>query len=150
MDKRTQAAGGAGRDIAGFPVFNGFNGQAMRLAVWPVELWLQWQADMLKAVAPAMADWVTRRREGTEAALHALERLCACEDVADASKIQAEWIEGETKRLETDMRALTDAAVVRRREAARAGAREQRAGQPAQRTTRVGRSRGGIASTISS
>lgn len=125
MDKRTQATAGAERNPAGFPLFNGFNGQAMRLAIWPVELWLQWQADMLKAAAPAMADWVARRREGTEAALQALERLCACADVADASKIQTEWIEGETKRLETDMRALT---VVRRREAARAGARERRAG----------------------
>lgn len=130
MDKRTQAAaGGAGREVAGFPVFNGFNGQAMRLAVWPVELWLQWQADMLKAVAPAMADWVTRRREGTEAALHALERLCACEDIADASTIQTEWIEGEAKRLETDMRALTGTAtLVRRREATKAGPRQRPAG----------------------
>ncbi len=127
MSKRAQApAVATEQGVAGLPPFKGFNGEAMRLAVWPMELWLQWQADLLKSAAPALADWVARRREGTEAALHALERLCTCEDIADASKIQSEWIEGETKRLETDMRALTGAALVGLR--AKAGATERAAG----------------------
>ncbi len=106
MDKQAETKASAERAEAQFPLLNGFNGQAMRLAVWPIELWLQWQADILKAAAPAAADWMTRRREGTAAALHALERLSACRDAKDASRIQSEWIEDETKRLETDMRAL--------------------------------------------
>jgi hypothetical protein len=84
----------------------GFSGQAMRWAIWPMEFWLQWQADLLKAAQPAAADWMARRREGTEAALKALERLCACHDARDASKIQSEWIEDEAKRIESDMRSL--------------------------------------------
>ena len=94
MDKHPPNVGGVERTLAGFPFFKGFNGQAMRLATWPIDFWLQWQADMLKAAAPATADWIARRCEGTEAALRALERLTACQDVEDASKIQGEWIEG--------------------------------------------------------
>jgi hypothetical protein len=127
MDKRARPPAGAGPSASGLPLFKGFNPEAMRLAMWPVELWLQWQADMLRSAAPAMADWVARRREGTEAALHALERLCTCEDMADASKIQSEWIEEETKRLETDMRAFADAALVRLRPVAKAAAVERAA-----------------------
>jgi hypothetical protein len=127
MSKRAQApAGAVERSVAGSAPFRGFNGEAMRFAVWPMELWLQWQADLLTSAAPAFADWMARRREGTEAALHALERLCACEDMADASRIQSEWIEGETKRLETDMRVLTGAALLRLR--AMTGAAEKAAG----------------------
>ncbi len=128
MDKQPQNVGGVERAFAGFPFFKGFNGQAMRLAVWPIELWLQWQADMLKAAAPATAHWIARRREGTEAALHALERLIACEDVEDASKIQGEWIEGETKRLESDVRALSGQALLWSRETGKAA---RHAGQTA-------------------
>lgn len=128
MDKRAKAPAGAEPSAGGLPFLKGFNGEAMRLAVWPVELWLQWQADVLKSAAPAMADWVARRRQGTEAALHALERLCACEDMADASRIQSEWIEEETKRLETDMRAFADAALVRLRAPAKAPETERAAG----------------------
>jgi hypothetical protein len=105
--------------MTGFALLTGFNGTAMRWAFWPMQLWLQWQADMLKAVAPTTADWITRRREGTEAALHALEQLCACHNVADASKVQNEWIEDEAKRLESDMRAFSDSAVLFSREAAK-------------------------------
>jgi hypothetical protein len=106
MDKQAQTMESLVRGLSGFPFANNFNGQAMRLAVWPMEIWLQWQADLLKAAAPAVTDWMTRRREGTEAALQALERLTACQDAKDASKIQTEWIEGETKRLESDMQSF--------------------------------------------
>ena len=86
--------------------FSRFNGQAMRLAAWPLEIWLQWQGEMLKAAAPAAADWFARRREGTEAALKTLDRLTACGDFQEAAKLQRDWVENETKRLEADARAL--------------------------------------------
>jgi hypothetical protein len=104
---------------AGFAFLPDFDGTAMRWAIWPMQFWLQWQADMLKALAPTTTDWLGRRREGTEAALHALEQLCACHNVADASKIQNEWIEDEAKRLESDMRALSNSALLWSRETAK-------------------------------
>jgi len=111
-----QAKGGA----IEFALLPDFNGTVMRWTIWPMQFWLQWQADMLKAFAPTTTDWLGRRREGTEAALHALERLCACHNVADASKVQNEWIEDEAKRLESDMRALSNSALLWSREAAKA------------------------------
>lgn len=121
MNKQTRTMEGVERGLVGFPFFHGFNVQTMRLAVWPMELWLQWQADVLKAAAPAAADWMTRRREGTEAALQTLARLNACHDIKDASEIQNEWIEGETKRLESDMRALSSPALFWPWQTAKAG-----------------------------
>ncbi len=106
---------------AGFPFLPGFNGGPMQWAVWPMQLWLQWQADVLKAMAPQTSDWMKRRREGTEAALHALEQLCACHNVAEASKVQNEWFEDEAKRLESDVRALGDSALLFSRETAKSG-----------------------------
>jgi hypothetical protein len=117
MEKQAQSAEGTGGGLAGFPFFNW---PAMRMAVWPMEIWLQWQAELLKVAGPATADWMTRRREGTESALRALERLCACQDPNDASKIQSEWIAEESKRLESDMRALSSPTLFPPRVAAQA------------------------------
>ena len=105
MDQKTETTEGAEQILAGFPFF-GLNSQAMRWTLWPMEFWFHWQADVLKTATPAAAEWMTRRREGAEAALQALERLCACHDAREVSKIQTEWVEDEQKRLEQDMRAL--------------------------------------------
>jgi hypothetical protein len=110
MDRKTAEG------TAGFPFLPGFNGGAVHWVVWPMQLWLQWQADVLKAMAPRTTDWMKRRREGTEAALRALEQLCACHNVAEASKVQNEWFEDEAKRLESDVRALSDSALLFSRE----------------------------------
>ena len=85
------------------------NGPAMRMALWPAELWLQWQSDMLKAAAPVAAKWMSRRREGAEAALQAVHRLCACESANDVARVQNEWMAEEAKRLESDFRSLASA-----------------------------------------
>jgi hypothetical protein len=111
MEKTVDPADRAGRSAYDFPFFNGFNSQAMRLACWPVEMWLQWQAEMLRAAAPAAVEWLARRREGTAAALQALEQLCTCERAEEASRIQSQWFEDERKRLESDLRALSGPAV---------------------------------------
>jgi hypothetical protein len=116
---------------AGFPFLPGFNGATMQWAVWPMQLWLQWQWGMLNAIAPTTTDWVTRRREGTEAALRALERLCACHNVAEASKVQNEWFEDEAKRLESDMRALSNSALLFSQETAKTNRPTARAARTA-------------------
>lgn len=134
MDKQSQPTEGIERMFAGLPFFSGlsgFNGQAMRMAVWPMEVWFQWQADMLKTAAPIAADWMARRREGVEAVLRALERLGGCQDVKEISRIQSEWIEDETRRLESDARAFGNPALLWPREVAKAS----RPAAPAERAT---------------
>jgi hypothetical protein len=116
MDTQTEHENAA-RMFAQFSGFNGFNGQAVELAAWPMRIWLQWQAGFLNAAAPATADWFRRRCAGTEAALHVLERLGSCRDGLDVSKVQREWIEEETQRLQEDWRALADQAFLWSREA---------------------------------
>jgi len=127
MEKQFQTTE-ALKGLAEFPFFYGFNNQAMRMSLWPIQLWLQWQTGMLKAAEQATTEWMVRRREGAEAALHTLERLTACEDPKDASAIQSEWIEQETKRLESDWRALGAQALFWRETAEAVGSAGQ-AGQ---------------------
>lgn len=108
MDQHAKAAAAPQRSEPWFAYLNGFNSSTMRMATWPIEVWLRWQADILNAVAPATTEWIARRREGTESALRTLERLCNCSDAADYSKIQSSWAQEEAKRLESDFRFLTD------------------------------------------
>ena len=98
--------------------FSRFNGQVLRLAVWPIEICLRWQEELLKVAAPAAAEWFVRRREGTEAALKALGQLTACEDLQAAAKLQSDWVENEAKRLEADARAWSAQAFYWPRETA--------------------------------
>jgi len=116
MEKQIQSAEGAKRETALLP----FDRSAFRLAVWPMEFWLQWQADMMKTAASVTTDWLSRRREGAESALRALERLSACHDVNEASKVQREWIADEAERLGSDMRALSDSKRYSLQESAKA------------------------------
>lgn len=95
--------------------FCGFSGQEMETADRSFETWLEWQANMLKAVAPMGADWVERQREGVEAAARTFGRLAACQNFAEAAEVQREWLEGATKRLESDMRAFMGQDVTRPR-----------------------------------
>jgi hypothetical protein len=81
---------------------------------------LHLQSDMLAASAPAAADWITRRRQGTTSALQAIEKLTKCKDMQDASQVQSEWLADEAKRLEADMRALGDQSLNLARAAERA------------------------------
>lgn len=129
MDKQAKVAEGARQ--SGFPFFNGFSGQAMRFALWPMEMWLQWQADVLKAAAPVTAEWLARRREGTESALGALQRLCACEDAEGAAKVQSDWVSSETKRLESDLRCLSGSALFWSRDAVKPAQQSRRPDQAA-------------------
>lgn len=121
MDKQVKAVAGDPHGMWPLPPFSGFSGSAIRAAIWPIEFWLQWQADVLKVAAPATAEWMARRREGAEAALQALHRLCDCADVNDAARVQNEWVSDETKRIESDFRSLSDSVLFWPQAAAKAG-----------------------------
>jgi hypothetical protein len=110
MDRQARLAHGAPADVfSALPAFNGF---AARIMLWPLETWLQLQSDALSMVAPATAEWMSRRREGTAAAIEAIERLSKSKDVQEATRVQSDWIKDESKRLEADMRALADQATL--------------------------------------
>jgi len=95
--------------LTAFPAFNSY---ATRMMLWPIEAWLHLQSEMLNAATPATAEWLDRRREGTTAALETIEKLAKCKDAQDASKVQSDWVKDETKRLEADMRAFGDQALL--------------------------------------
>ena len=94
--------------LGALPQFNlpQVNGEATRMAVLPVSLWLQWQADLWKAVSPASAEWIKRRQEAVAETLQTVEKLAGCKDMTEAAEIQRAWLENEMRRLESDMRML--------------------------------------------
>ena len=73
---------------------------------WPVEQWLQFQAELLKATTPGLTDWLNRRFEGLTAALQAVEKLATCREIGEAVAIHAEWLDGTIKRLDLDSQGL--------------------------------------------
>jgi hypothetical protein len=110
MDRQTQLPFGSTLNI--FSAFPAFSGTAARIMLWPIETWLQFQSETLNMVAPAAADWMTRRREGTAAAIDAIERLGKSKDAQEAAKVQSDWLKDETHRLEADVRAVADQAAL--------------------------------------
>ena len=78
---------------------------------WPIDHWLQWQAEFLKIAAPSLNGFLDRRREALSATLRAGEKLAACRDLDDALSIQSEWAEGALKRLELDIEAAAEHAI---------------------------------------
>ena len=110
MDRQARLAHGAAADV--FSAFPAFSGSATRIWLWPLEIWLQLQSDALSVVATATAEWMSRRREGTAAAIKAIESLSKSQDVQEAAKVQSEWMKDETKRLEADARAMADQAAL--------------------------------------
>lgn len=92
-------------------------GTIAQMMARPFEIWLRWQADMLKAAEPVTTGWLERRREGTEAALEAIEKLAACRDLSEAASIHSDWLDGAMKRLNSDIEVLTEQAMAMSREA---------------------------------
>jgi hypothetical protein len=78
---------------------------------WPLEHWLQFQADLFRAAQPALLGWVDRRCEGSEAALQAFAGLATCQDLGQAMSIQSEWLSASMKRLESDLQAAAEQAL---------------------------------------
>lgn len=107
MEKHAGKASAAKDGPGPLPVSNGFDGQALAWATWPVEMWMKWQLDMLRAALPATNGWMERRHEGAESTLQALKKLNGCNDLRAALDIQSAWLEEERKRLESDFTAIT-------------------------------------------
>jgi len=92
------------------PLFDvlGLDSSLANMATRPLEIWLRWQADILRAVEPASVAWLERRREGAATALEALEKLARCADLTEAAAVQRDWLDGAVRRLRADVAALTD------------------------------------------
>lgn len=78
---------------------------------WPLEHWLQFQADLFRATEPTLLGWIERRAEGTGAVLRSLNRLAACQDIGDVVAIQSEWLTGFMERLDRDIQAVAEQAL---------------------------------------
>ena len=95
---------------------------------WPLDQWLRWQAELLKAAGPSLNGFLVRRGEGLSAGLRAGEKLAACRDLNEALAIQSEWIDGAMQRLDLDIQAVGEHALALSRSTAGA---TQRAAQAA-------------------
>lgn len=82
-----------------------------RIVSGPLEAWLRCQAGILKAVQPATAGWIERRRAGTAATLDTIERLALCKDWEEAASIHRQWIEESMKRFDAELHAFSDHAL---------------------------------------
>lgn len=107
-------------------------GSITQMMARPFEIWLRWQADMVKAAEPVTAGWLERRREAAAAALEAVEQLASCSptDLGRAAAIQREWLDGAMKRWNLDMEALTAHAAALAQEAGRYATRSSSPPQP--------------------
>jgi hypothetical protein len=85
--------------------------EAVPSLAWPMELWLQFQADLFRASEPVLIGWIDRRCEGTGALMHSVERLTACQDFGEAVAIHSEWLTGVMGRLDRDVQALAEHAL---------------------------------------
>lgn len=93
------------------------DGSITEMVARPFEVWLRWQSDLLKVAEPAAMSWLERRRDGTTAALDALQRLARCTDIAEAAAIQRDWVDGMLKRLTSEITAFTEQTVALSQEA---------------------------------
>lgn len=88
------------------------DGHTMHALVWPMEFWLRYQSDMLKALEPLAGHWLQRRREGLEAAVNAVERIAAAPNLADGIAAQHAWIDGAMQRLGADLKEMSGPAML--------------------------------------
>jgi len=100
--------------------FMRFDVSVIEMIARPLQICLRLQADLIKAAQPLTADWLERRREGTDAALEVLEKLMRCTDLAEATAIQRDWFDATIRRLNSDIGALTAHLIVGSKETAAA------------------------------
>ncbi|MGB8274066.1 MAG: hypothetical protein WCF16_02220 [Alphaproteobacteria bacterium] len=72
---------------------------------------LRAQAEILNGIEAMMSDWVKRRRQGNDAAIQAVEKMCACKDVNDMLVAYCDWLGGSVRRLSEDTAALSEKCV---------------------------------------
>src|ERR1041384_538025 len=85
--------------------------EAVPSLIWPIEHWLQFQADLLRAAESNLVGWIDRRCEGTSAALSSLVRLSTSHDMGEAVAIHSDYLDGVMKRLDRDFQSAADHAL---------------------------------------
>jgi hypothetical protein len=93
------------------------DGSITQMMTRPIEIWLRWHHDLLKAVEPATMGWLERRRQSAGAAFEALEKLVRCTDLGEAASIERDWIDGAIKRFNSDIAAAAERTVTLSQEA---------------------------------
>jgi len=81
-----------------------------RLPTWPIESWLQFQADLFSAAEPALTSWLARRGEAACSALETMARLTVSRDLGEALAAQNEWLDGVLARINLDLHGMIEQA----------------------------------------
>ena len=89
-----------------------------RLFVWPFEMMLRLQANMVSAIRESTESWAERRQEAADDAVRSFERLIHCKDIGEAVTIQQEWLEGTIQRVSEDFSAFANQNAAISRDAA--------------------------------
>lgn len=77
---------------------------------WAVDDWLQLQAELFGAAAPALLGWIDRRCAASGAILKAAGKLMTCQNPEELTAIHTEWLAGSLERLEHDLHAAAEHA----------------------------------------
>jgi hypothetical protein len=76
--------------------------EAAAETIWPLEQWLLFELDLMKANEPGVIGWIDRRCEAALAALQVASELAACRDLSAALAVQSSWLDHAASRLERD------------------------------------------------
>jgi Phasin protein len=82
------------------------NKDVRALARTQAESFWRAQTRLLDQYETLAQDLVDRRRQGTEAALTAAQRLCGCSDAVEANSVCNDWMVGSVERMIADSRAF--------------------------------------------
>jgi hypothetical protein len=106
-----------------FDIFSAFTetSAAPQIAARQIDSWLKAQAEVLNGLETISDEWLKRRREGNEAAIEAVEKMCGCKDVNDMLVVYFDWLGGSVRRLTEDASAMTERCVSLAARAASAG-----------------------------
>jgi hypothetical protein len=76
-----------------------------------VDMWLNWQKEMLSGIETAIAEWAKGQREAAEVARQAFERISACREPMQLLEIQRELMSETMQRTATNAGALGESVV---------------------------------------
>jgi hypothetical protein len=93
-----------------FDIFSAFTETTApsQIAARQVDSWLKAQAEVLNGLEAITDEWLKRRREGNEAAIEAVEKMCSCKDVNDMLVVYFDWLGGSVRRLTEDASAMSE------------------------------------------
>jgi Phasin protein len=82
--------------------------EVRRVALQQAETFWRAQERALDHLDTMIQEWLNRRRQGTQAALEAAQKLCGCKDPNEASSVYGAWMTGSAERLADDARAFSE------------------------------------------